>query len=119
MLSKELCPIDFTKPVRKIHKQICGLSDWPCATTVLEGKRLKVYRSEIASTKPCGKPAGTVVDNSDFSVACSDGVIRFTQVQAEAQREWIPLIFLEADISRTALCWDNSEELWETPEKRF
>ena len=86
MLSKELCPIDFTKPVRKIHKQICGLSDWPCATTVLEGKRLKVYRSEIASTKPCGKPAGTVVDNSDFSVACSDGVIRFTQVQAEGSK---------------------------------
>jgi len=94
MLSKELCPIDFTKPVRKIHKQICGLSDWPCATTVLEGKRLKVYRSEIASTKPCGKPAGTVVDNSDFSVACSDGVIRFTQVQAEGSKRMDTADFL-------------------------
>ena len=94
MLSKELCPIDFTKPVRKIHKQICGLSDWPCATTVLEGKRLKVYKSEIASTKPCGKPAGTVVDNSDFSVACSDGVIRFTQVQAEGSKRMDTADFL-------------------------
>ena len=94
MLTKELCPIDFTKPVRKIHKQICGLSDWPCATTVLEGKRLKVYRSEIASTKPCGKPAGTVVDNSDFSVACSDGVIRFTQVQAEGSKRMDTADFL-------------------------
>ena len=94
MLTKELCPIDFTKPVRKIHKQICGLSDWPCATTVLEGKRLKVYRSEIASTKPCEKPAGTVVDNSDFSVACSDGVIRFTQVQAEGSKRMDTADFL-------------------------
>ena len=76
------------------HKQICGLSDWPCATTVLEGKRLKVYRSEIASTKPCGKPAGTVVDNSDFSVACSDGVIRFTQVQAEGSKRMDTADFL-------------------------
>ena len=94
MLTKELCPIDFTKPVRKIHKQICGLSDWPCATTVLEGKRLKVYKSEIVSTKPCGKPAGTVVDNSDFSVACSDGVIRFTQVQAEGSKRMATADFL-------------------------
>ena len=94
MLSKELCPIDFTKQVRTIHKQICGLSDWPCATTVLEGKRLKVYRSEIASTKPCGKPAGTVVDNSDFSVACSDVVIRFTQVQAEGSKRMDTADFL-------------------------
>ena len=94
MLSKELCPIDFTKPVRKIHKQICGLSDWPCATTVLEGRMLKVYKSEIASTKPCEKPAGTVVDNSDFSVACSDGVIRFTQVQAEGSKRMDTADFL-------------------------
>ncbi len=104
MLSKELCPIDFTKPVRKIHKQICGLSDWPCATTVLEGKRLKVYRSEIASTKPCGKPAGTVVDNSDFSVACSDGVIRFTQVQAEGSKRMDTADFSQRQTYRERHC---------------
>ncbi len=94
MLTKELCPIDFNKPVRKIHKQICGLSDWPCAVTTLEGKRLKVYRSEIASDKPCGKPVGTVVDSNDFSVACSDGVIRFTQVQAEGSKRMNTADFL-------------------------
>ena len=83
MLGKELCPIDFNKPVRVVHKHICGLSDWPCAYTVLGGRRLKVYRSEIASEKPCGKKAGSVVDASKFEIACADGVIRFTEVQAE------------------------------------
>lgn len=94
MLTKELCPIDFNDPVRKIHKQICGLSDWPCAVTVLEGKRLKVYKSEIVSNKPCGKPVGTVVDSDDFSVACSDGIIRFTQVQAEGSKRMDTADFL-------------------------
>ncbi|MGN0593646.1 MAG: methionyl-tRNA formyltransferase [Hominimerdicola sp.] len=86
MLSKEMCRIDFSNSVRKVHKQICGLSDWPCATTVLNGKRLKVYKSEIVSNAPCTKPAGTVVDEKDFSVACGDGVIRFTEIQAEGSK---------------------------------
>lgn len=86
MLSKELCAIDFNKPVRKVHKQICGLSDWPCAVTMLEGKRLKVYRSEIVSERPCGSTPGTIVDEKDFSVACSDGIIRFTEIQAEGSK---------------------------------
>ena len=86
MLSKELCPIDFNDTVRNIHNQIRGLSDWPCATTMLNGKKLKVYHSEIASEKPSGKEAGAVVDAKRFEIACADGVIRFTEVQAEGSK---------------------------------
>lgn len=86
MLSKDMCNVDFNNPVRKIHKQICGLSDWPCAVTMLDGKRIKVYRSEIVSYTPCGEPAGSIVNEKDFSVACSDGVIRFTEIQAEGSK---------------------------------
>lgn len=86
MLSKDMCKIDFDQPVRKVHKQICGLSDWPCATTNINGKRLKIYHSEIASDKPSGKNPGEVVDTKDFSIACADGVIRFTEVQAEGSK---------------------------------
>ena len=83
MLTKEMCPIDFTKPVYEVHKKICGLSDWPCATTSVAGKRLKVYRSEIASEKSSGAKVGTVTDEKNFTIECSDGAIRFTEVQAE------------------------------------
>lgn len=86
MLSKDMCPIDFSNPVRKIHRQICGLSDWPCAVTLLNGKRLKIYKSEIVSDKPTGKNVGEIVNAKDFSVACSDGVIRFTEIQAEGSK---------------------------------
>ena len=86
MLSKDMCMIDFNEPVRRVHKKICGLSDWPCAVTMLCGKRLKVYRSEIVSDKPCGKECGEIVDEKNFSVACSDGVIRFTEIQAEGSK---------------------------------
>ena len=86
MLSKDLCGLDFEQPVRKIHKQICGLSDWPCAVTLLNGKRLKIYKSEIVSAKPTGRTNGEIVDSKNFSVACSDGVIRFTEIQAEGSK---------------------------------
>lgn len=86
MLTKDMCNIDFTMPVRKVHKQICGLSDWPCAATLLNGKRLKVYKSEIISNKTGGKQAGEIVDEKNFDVACSDGVIRFTEIQAEGSK---------------------------------
>ena len=86
MLSKDMCNLDFSHPVRKIHKQICGLSDWPCAVTKLNGKRLKIYKSEIVSNKATGKANGEIINSKDFSVACSDGVIRFTEIQAEGSK---------------------------------
>lgn len=85
MLTKELCPIDLSKSAREIHKQICGLSDWPCATTTIGGKRIKVYRSEIVEGSS-DKAAGTVVNAKDLTVACGEGLIRFTEIQAEGSK---------------------------------
>lgn len=86
MITKDLCNIDFSNSVRKIHKQICGLSDYPCATTILNGKRLKIYRSEIVSNTPTNKQNGEVVDEKQLCVACSDGIIKFTEIQAEGSK---------------------------------
>ena len=86
MLSKDLSNIDFNRLVYEVHKKICGLSDWPCAVTSINGKRLKIYRSEIVSnTKPDAEP-GEIINEKDFTVACIDGSIRFVEVQAEGSK---------------------------------
>ncbi|HCJ40937.1 methionyl-tRNA formyltransferase [uncultured Ruminococcus sp.] len=85
MLTKELSPIDFSKSARAVHKQICGLSDWPCATTTIGGKRIKVYRSEIVAGST-DKSAGTVVNAKDLTVACGDGMVKLTEIQAEGSK---------------------------------
>lgn len=86
MLSKDLSKLDFYKPVREVHKKICGLSDWPCAVTSIDGKRLKVYHSEIVSdTRPDAVP-GEVLNEKNFTVACKDGSLRFVEVQAEGSK---------------------------------
>lgn len=86
MLSKDMCPIDFNKSAFEVHKHICGLSDWPCATTKLGGKLLKVYKSHIENMdKVLGQP-GTIIDEKSFTVACKTGSVSFTVVQAEGSK---------------------------------
>lgn len=86
MLTKEMCPIDFNRSAKEVYNQIMGLSDWPCATCLIDGKKLKVYRCEIVSReKSCYKP-GEVVKAQDFTVACSEGTVRFTEVQIEGSK---------------------------------
>ena len=45
MLSREMSPIDWTRPARAIDCQVRGLLPWPCATAELAGQRFKVFRT--------------------------------------------------------------------------
>ena len=73
MLSKDLCPIDFSKSAREIHNQIRGLSDWPCATATLDGKRIKIFRSSVSNIEYKDKQPGEIVDEKKFTFVCGDG----------------------------------------------
>ena len=85
MLSKELSLLDFHKPAQMVHNQFRGLSSWPCAATTLHGKRLKVYRSELAPGKQA--EPGTVVSGKQLVVACGDGgAVHLTEVQFEGSK---------------------------------
>lgn len=86
MLTKEMCHIDFSKSAQEIHNQIRGLSDWPCATAMLNGKKIKIYKSEIISQDNIVTPVGKVVDNKEFAVACGKGIIKFNEIQAEGSK---------------------------------
>ncbi|MBR4554603.1 MAG: methionyl-tRNA formyltransferase [Ruminococcus sp.] len=97
MITKDMCLIDFDRPVREVHCQIRGLSDSPCAYTTFRGKRLKVYHCSVASEKGAAGEPGTVVDAEHFGVACREGVIRFTEVQAEGGKRLKTADFLRGN----------------------
>lgn len=73
MLAKDLCKIDFNKPAQEVHNKIRGLSDWPCAVATVNGKRLKLFKSELVAN--CGSNAvpGTIVKSNGFTICCGDG----------------------------------------------
>lgn len=73
MLTRALSPIRWERSARSIHDQVRGLIPWPCATTELDGKRFKVYRTAIDGA--AAADPGTVVfaDARGIGVACGDG----------------------------------------------
>lgn len=84
MLSREMSPIDFSKPAQTIINQIRGLIPWPCATTDVAGTRWKVFRAHLG--KETGKEPGTILaaDRAGIEIACGDGKsIVITQLQAD------------------------------------
>lgn len=82
MISKEELLIDFTKPAKQVRDFIRAMSAVPCAYTILDGKRLKVYGARISDSKLSGQP-GELVDPDRFAVMCGDGAVEFTEIQPE------------------------------------
>lgn len=82
ILTKGLSPINFQKPALEVCNLINGLADWPCATALLNGKRLKFYRARLSSDTD--GHAGEVVNADSFTVACGDGNgVTILELQAE------------------------------------
>ncbi len=107
MLTKDMCPIDFTKPAIKVHNHICGLSAFPCATAMLNGKKLKVFKSTIAKDLTSTEQAGTIIDNKKFTVVCGDGkCISFVEVQSEGGKRLKAADYLRGNKVETGMKFD-------------
>ena len=84
MLSRELSPMDFTRPARSLHDQVRGLQPWPCAVTELSGATVKVYRTTVGGAVKAAP--GTIVraDKTGIEIACGDGLtLRILELQPQ------------------------------------
>ncbi len=92
----ETCRIDFTKTTTAIHNLIRGLSPFPGAFTQLDGKILKVYRSEKENTIPSISPGLYETDGKSFlRFACADGYIYVKELQQEGKKKMSVIDFLK------------------------
>ncbi len=98
MLSKELCPVDFTKSAKDVHNLIRGLYPWPIATTKVNGKTYKIHKSQKVTGDYSGK-CGEIVDNNNrLVVMCGDGnCIEILEIQAEGKRKTDTASFLRGN----------------------
>lgn len=73
MLSREMSPLDFSRPAQALVNQVRGLLPWPCATTDAAGVRWKVYRAHVGAET--GKAPGTILSagREGIALACGDG----------------------------------------------
>ena len=82
MLDKSMCPIDWSKPARKVHDQVRGLHPWPVATMELKGQRFKVHQTRLAEGS--GEPGQILrLTKTGLVIACGEGAVEVQSLQAE------------------------------------
>lgn len=88
MITKEMTVIDWNKSAREICNLVRGLTPFPKASCVFEGKALKILKTRVApvpTRRPCGEIVG--VGAEFFDVACGGGsVLRIFEIQPESKR---------------------------------
>lgn len=78
--------IDWSQDAKMIYARIRGVTPWPGAYTLFNGKRLKIHRAALDnSNKATGAP-GELLDNKRLIIACGCGSIELLEVQLEGAK---------------------------------
>lgn len=95
LLSKEMSTIDWSASAFEIHNKIRGLYSWPCASTVLNGKTLKIHSSVICDKKGNNNPGEVIEAQKKLIVCCGDNkCIELKEVQLEGKKRMDSASFL-------------------------
>ncbi|RYY63547.1 MAG: methionyl-tRNA formyltransferase, partial [Chitinophagaceae bacterium] len=94
-ISPETGSIDFNKSIADTYNLVRGLAPAPAAHTLLEGKKLKVYKAEKLYQDPKGLPGSHETDGKTFlQFAASDGYIKIIDLQLEGKKRMLVEDFL-------------------------
>ncbi len=81
------CEINWERPVAEVHNFVRGLSPYPTAYTLLDGKTLKIFRASIDRTTPDKAPGRLDSDGKTYiKYACTDGWLVLNEVQLEGKK---------------------------------
>ena len=77
--------IDWNQTARQIHDRIRAFSTWPGCSSTFNGKRIKIYASELeADSQDDAKPGEiTVAGKGKLKVKCGKGSIYILELQSE------------------------------------
>jgi methionyl-tRNA formyltransferase len=93
---KETCEINWHQPAKQVRNFIRGLSPYPAAWTLLEGKVLKVFAAEITDLQTPALEAGRFqTDNKTFlHFGTAAGSLSLTDLQLEGKKRMTIVEFL-------------------------
>ena len=86
---KETCQIDWQQSAEKIHNFVRGLSPYPAAWTLLNGKSCKIYQTEIGeeTTDVSTEIGGFRTDGKMFlDFRCTDKWLKIKELQLEGKK---------------------------------
>ena len=84
---KETCQIDWNKDTASIYNHIRGLSPYPAAWTILQGKTLKIYKAEKLIGYHSKELGEVETDGKTYlRYSCADGYILLRDLQLEGKK---------------------------------
>jgi methionyl-tRNA formyltransferase len=87
MLSKSDGRIDWSQPAPKVHDHARGMTPWPGAHTLLDGKLFKVLRTRPADGPSGGVPGRVVaIEKGRVFIACGEGRIELLRAQLAGRK---------------------------------
>lgn len=86
-LFHDTCQIDFNQPTLAVHNFIRGLSPYPTAWTMLDGSKLKIFRSLKVIETHSFEPGTFHTDQKKFlKIATTDGFILVEEMQLQGKK---------------------------------
>lgn len=103
-LSKEEALLDFSKPAIALEREIRAFNPWPVSYLTLAQGQVKVWQA-FAESAQGSAAAGTVIraDKTGIYIACSEGVLRITQLQPPGKKPMSAADFLNGRADWLAL----------------
>ena len=107
-LNKAEAKIDWQSSAIEIERAVRAYNSWPVAYCHLERKgrqtNLRLWRAEVVGTSPGisygieSAPGTVIAESADgIDIACGEGVLRVTELQAEGKRRMTAADFLNAN----------------------
>lgn len=97
-LFKENCQVDWSQSSKRIYDFVRGLSPYPAAWTIIDGKTFKIFEVQITSKSMSGD-IGTVQSNGkdEILVKAGDGVVNITDLQLQGKKRMKTVDFLRGN----------------------
>ncbi|MCW3467391.1 methionyl-tRNA formyltransferase [Chitinophaga nivalis] len=92
---KDTCQINWEQPLDQVYNLVRGLSPYPAAWTLLQGKNIKIYKAHKEHGTPAVAPGAFESDQKTYlRIAAADGYLYLDEVQLEGKKKMDITAFL-------------------------
>lgn len=103
-LFDEHCKVDFNRPAHVVHNHIRGLSPFPSAYAILDGKKIKLLQSSIQISSDEKTEIGKLfIEGNHVFVGCVDKPLCLLTIQVEGKRAMSAIDFMRGYIGNGIL----------------
>jgi methionyl-tRNA formyltransferase len=83
---RDTCRIDWNRPARAVHNHIRGLSPYPSAWTMHDGRQLKIHRTTLLEEASESAAGRILRADTALHVQCARGSLAILEIQQEGKK---------------------------------